>query len=91
VAEGVLTQADPRIEEDGSIFVAGQHISPGDEITIKGRRGKFKFKCASFTSEGRMVVSTIGPMGMHQAFRDFYAEQVKVMPATKPRRKRRVL
>lgn len=80
-----------KIEEDGGILVEGQHVSPGDEILIKGRRGTFRFRSASTTSEGRVVVDTIGPVGMHQAFRDFYLEDVKLLPVVKPRRKRRVV
>jgi hypothetical protein len=80
-----------KIEEDGGILVEGQHVSPGDEVLIKGRRGKFKFRSATTTSEGKVVVDTIGPVGMHQAFRDFYLEDVRLLPVTKPRRKRRVV
>lgn len=87
-----LTPAPPsRIEEDGGILVEGQHVSPGDEILIKGKRGRFRFKCASTTSGGRVVVNTIGPVGMHQAFRNFYVEDVKLLPIIKPKRRRRVV
>lgn len=79
----------PRIEDDGGILVEGQHVSPGDEVLISGKRGKFKFKCASTTSTGRVVVSTVGPVGMHQAFRNFYIEDVKLVPVSRPKRKRR--
>jgi len=79
------------IEEDGGILVEGQHVSPGDEILIKGKRGRFRFKCASTTSSGRVVVNTIGPVGMHQAFRNFYIEDVKLLPVLKPKRRRRVV
>lgn len=79
----------PQIEDDGGILVEGQHVSPDDEILIKGKRGRFKFKCASTTSSGRVVVSTVGPVGMHQAFRNFYIEEVKLVPVPKPKRKRR--
>jgi hypothetical protein len=80
-----------QIEEDGGILVEGQHVSPGDEILIKGKRGRFRFKCASTTSSGRVVVNTIGPVGMHQAFRNFYIEDVKLLPAVRPKRRRRVV
>lgn len=87
-----LTPAPPsHIEEDGGILVEGQHVSPGDEILIKGKRGRFRFKCASTTSSGRVVVNTIGPVGMHQAFRNFYVEDVKLLPVVKPKRRRRVV
>lgn len=79
----------PVIEDDGGILVEGQHVSPGDEILIKGKRGKFRFKCASMTSSGRLVVNTIGPLGMHQAFRNFYIEDVKLVPSIRPKRGRR--
>ena len=79
----------PILEDDGGILVDGQHVSPGDEILVKGRRGKFKLKCASTTSTGRVVISTVGPVGMHQAFRDFYLEDVKLVPVAKPKRRRR--
>lgn len=81
----------PRIEDDGGILVEGQHVSPGDEVLIRGRRGRFRFKSASVTSGGRTVVDTIGPIGMHQAFRNFYLEDVKLIPKLKPKRRRRVV
>jgi hypothetical protein len=77
-------------EDDGSITVHGQRIAPGDEILIRGRRGKFRFKVATTTSAGRVVVNTIGPVGLRQAFRNFYIEDVKLVPPPKRRRKRRV-
>lgn len=80
-----------KIEEDGGILVEGQHVSPGAEVGIRGRRGRFRFRSASTTSEGRVVVDTIGPVGMHQAFRDFYLEDVKLLPAPRPKRRRRVV
>jgi len=80
-----------QIEEDGGILVEGQHVSPGDEILIRGKRGLFRFKFASTTSSGRVVVNTIGPVGMHQAFRNFYIEDVKLLPVPRPKRRRRVV
>lgn len=80
-----------QLEHDGGILVEGQHVSPGDEILIRGRRGVFRFRTASTTSSGRVVVNTIGPVGMHQAFRNFYIEDVKLIPALKPKRRRRVV
>lgn len=79
---------DEAPEEDGSVVIQGERIVPGTEILIKGKRGKFRFKFASVTSSGRVVVNTIGPIGFHQAFRTFYVEDVKI--PKKPRRRRRV-
>ena len=85
-----LVQSAP--EPNGQcIIVQGQRVAPGDEILISGKRGRFRFKCADVTSEGRTVVNTIGPVGFHQAFRNFYIEDVRLLPVPKPRRKRRVV
>jgi hypothetical protein len=85
-----LAVADQLQSEDG-ITVEGERILPGEEILIRGKRGRFRFKHATVTPAGRVVVNTIGPIGMHQAFRNFYIEDVKPVPKPKRRRRRRVV
>lgn len=82
--------AEQLAHQDG-ITVQGEYIAPGAEILIKGKRGRFRFKHATVTPAGRVVVNTIGPVGMHQAFRNFYIEDVKLVPKPKKRRRPRVV
>ena len=85
--ELALVQAAPG---EQCIVVQGQRIAPGDEVLISGKRGRFRFKRADTTSGGRIVVNTIGPVGLRQAFRNFYLEDVRLLPVPKPKRRRRV-
>jgi hypothetical protein len=77
-----------QLQSEDGITVQGEYIAPGEEILIKGKRGRFRFKNATVTPAGRVVVNTIGPVGMHQAFRNFYIEDVKPVPRPKKRRRR---
>lgn len=82
---------DQLAPQDDGITVQGEYIAPDTEILIRGKRGRFRFKQATLTPAGRVVVNTVGPIGMHQAFRAFYIEDVKLVPKPKKRRRRRVV
>lgn len=76
------------VDEDGSVMLGDQRLVPGTEVQVRGRRGKFRYKEATVTSQGRVVVCTIGPIGVHQAFRNFYLEDIR--PVKKSSGSRRV-
>jgi hypothetical protein len=91
VGANTRTHMTEQLAHEDGITVQGEYIAPGAEILIKGKRGRFRFKHATVTPAGRVVVNTIGPVGMHQAFRNFYIEDVKLVPKPKKRRRRRVV
>ena len=59
------------------MFVNQRRLTPGTEVSISGKRGRFRFVSASVTSEGRTVLNFVGGKANRVMMRSFYPEQVK--------------
>lgn len=62
---------------DDVVFVNQRKIEPGTEVSIKGKRGRFRFVNATHTSDNRLVLNFVGGRSGHEMMRSFYPEQVK--------------
>ncbi|OBJ24472.1 hypothetical protein [Mycobacterium sp. 1245801.1] len=56
--------------------VNGELLEPGTEVSIRGKRGRFKYLRASETSEGRVVLDFIGGTIGHETWHSFYPERI---------------
>lgn len=61
------------------VVVHGRVLAPGVVVSVRGERGRFRFRSASVTSAGRVVCDFIGgPVG-HESWRSFYPERIKTV------------
>lgn len=63
--------------DDEAVFVNQRRLVPGTEVSISGKRGRFRFLNASYTSEGKLVLNFVGGRSGHEMMRSFYPEQIK--------------
>ncbi|ASR84821.1 hypothetical protein SEA_HURRICANE_76 [Mycobacterium phage Hurricane] len=61
------------------VVVNGRMLEPGTEVSIKGERGRFRFKSAALTSGGRIVCDFIGGPAGHEQWRSFYPERIRTV------------
>ncbi len=61
------------------VVVHGRLLTPGMEVSIRGERGRFRFKAAAVTSGGRVVCDFIGGPAGHEQWRSFYPERIKTV------------
>lgn len=61
------------------VVVHGRRLAPGVEVSIRGERGRFRFKAASVTSGGRVVCDFIGGPAGHEQWRSFYPERIRTV------------
>ncbi|ARQ95516.1 hypothetical protein I5G81_gp77 [Mycobacterium phage Shandong1] len=67
------------IVEQPEVVVNGRTLEPGTEVSIRGERGRFRFKSAARTSGGRIVCDFIGGPAGHEQWRSFYPEKIKTV------------
>ena len=60
-----------------AVFINRRKLTPGTEVSIFGKRGRFRFVNANTTSEGRLVLNFVGGKANRVMMRSFYPEQVK--------------
>lgn len=76
-----------------SVTVNGEPLERGAEVSIRGKRGRFKFLRAATTSEGQIVLDFIGGTVGHETWHSFYPDRIAnvhkstTMRAWKNRRK----
>ena len=85
ITEGRIVVA--KVDEEDRIVIGDQATPLGAEVLVRGKRGKFRYKGSTVTSGGRVVIDTIGPIGIHQAFRSFYLEDIRPVPVPRTKRK----
>ncbi|QFG08466.1 hypothetical protein SEA_EFRA2_82 [Mycobacterium phage Efra2] len=61
------------------VVVHGRVLEPGTEVSIRGERGRFRFRSASLTSTGRIVCDFIGGPAGHETWRSFYPERIRTV------------
>lgn len=66
-----------KIHPDGEIQVNGRWLRPNSEVSIQGKRGKFRYIGYSKSSAGKVVLNFIGGTSDHELMRSFYPEQIK--------------
>ena len=71
---------DPPIGEVYEAQINGRHMSPGTEFSVRGERGRFRFKCARVDEHGalRWITGIGGPAG-HKTFRSFGPDRTFVV------------
>lgn len=57
----------------------GRELVPGTEVSIKGKRGRFRFVKESTTSEGKTVLDFVGGTTGHEQWHSFYPDRVKTV------------
>ncbi|AEJ95843.1 hypothetical protein SEA_ROSMARINUS_75 [Mycobacterium Phage Rosmarinus] len=61
------------------VVVHGRTLEPGTEVSIRGERGRFRFRSASLTSAGRIVCDFIGGPAGHETWRSFYPDRIRTV------------
>lgn len=51
-------------------------LERGTEVSIRGKRSRFKFLRASTTSEGQIVLDFIGGTVRHETWHSFYPDRI---------------
>ncbi|AKF15255.1 hypothetical protein SEA_SHEDLOCKHOLMES_78 [Mycobacterium phage ShedlockHolmes] len=67
------------VVEQPEVVVNGRTLEVGTEVSIKGERGRFRFKSAARTSGGRIVCDFIGGPAGHEQWRSFYPERIRTV------------
>lgn len=57
-------------------YVNGEPLERGAEVSIRGKRGRFKFLRATTTEAGRVVLDFIGGTVGHETWHSFYPDRV---------------
>lgn len=71
-----ITDVNPAVCSK-ALFINRRRLTPGTEVSIFGKRGRFRFVNANVTSEGRLVLNFVGGKANRVMMRSFYPEQVK--------------
>lgn len=61
------------------VYVNRRRLTPGVEVSIAKKRGRFRFIHANHTDEGKLVLNFVGGRSGHEMLRSFYPEQVKAV------------
>lgn len=64
-----------------TVKVRGRVLTPGMVVTIKGERGRFRFRQHVVTEAGREWLDVFGPDG---SFRSFHLARVRNVPRNQP-------
>lgn len=75
------------VHPDGQIQVNGRWLNIDSEVSIQGKRGKFRYIGYSHSSAGKIVLNFIGGTSDHELMRSFYPEQIKTIHNKKKRGK----
>lgn len=75
-ADTVLTDITANVCSK-AVMINRRKLTPGTEVSIFGKRGRFRFVNANVTSEGRLVLNFVGGKANRVMMRSFYPEQVK--------------
>lgn len=59
-----------------SVTVNGVPLEPGTEVSIRGKRGRFKFLRASTTADQQIVLDFIGGTIGHENWHSFYPDRI---------------
>lgn len=58
------------------VEVLGCVLERGTEVSIRGKRGRFRFTRASTTIDGRLILDFIGGTSGRERWHSFYADRV---------------
>ncbi|QFP94860.1 hypothetical protein SEA_MARSHAWN_74 [Mycobacterium phage Marshawn] len=61
------------------VVVNGVTLEPGQEVSIRGERGRYRFVKSARTSSGRVTCDFIGPDDQTKCWRSFYPERIKTV------------
>ncbi|QFG09460.1 hypothetical protein I5H08_gp027 [Mycobacterium phage Yuna] len=61
------------------VVVNGRKLDVGTEVSIRGERGRFRFKGAATTGAGRIVCDFIGGPAGHEQWRSFYPDRIRTV------------
>ncbi|ASR85673.1 hypothetical protein SEA_AMGINE_73 [Mycobacterium phage Amgine] len=67
------------VVEQPEVVVNGRRLEPGTEVSIIRERGRFRFKSAATTRDGRIVCDFIGGPAGHEQWRSFYPERIRTV------------
>lgn len=67
---------DRRTETVDEVTVFDHKLTPGTVVAIKGAQGKFCFKYATRSKEGKVSLTFVGGVRGHETFHSFYPERV---------------
>ncbi|ATN94061.1 hypothetical protein J4U01_gp097 [Mycobacterium phage Kumao] len=59
------------------VEVNGKLLTVDTEVSIKGERGRFRFKYARYTKDGRLNLTFVGGPFGYETFRTFYPEKIR--------------
>jgi hypothetical protein len=60
-------------------YVNDVPLERGVEVSIRGRRGRFKFLRATTTTSGQIVCDFIGGTAGHESWRSFYPDRITIV------------
>lgn len=58
------------------VSVKGHALEPGTEVSIRGKRGRFRYLRATTTTEGQVVLDFIGGTVGRETWHSFYPDRV---------------
>jgi len=68
-----------QLHPDGQVQVNGRWLRVGSEVSIKNRRGKYRYTGHALTQSGQLVLNFIGGPPNHEMMRSFYPDQIKTV------------
>lgn len=71
-----MTAMVVQLPDEAVVYVQGRALEPGVEVSIRGKRGRFRYLRATTTSEGQMVLDFIGGTDGRETWHSFYPERV---------------
>lgn len=62
---------------DPTVFIRGIELTPGMEVSIAGKRGRFRYLRASVTADGAIALDFIGGTRGRELWHSFYPDRVR--------------
>jgi hypothetical protein len=62
-----------------AVYVNGRPLEAGTEVSIRGKRGRFRFLRATHTTEGQPVLDFIGGTVGHETWHSFYPDRISTV------------
>lgn len=60
----------------GRLRINGKYVHPGTELSIKGKRGRYRVIDVGMTGDGKTIINTFGGRSGHELLHSFYVHSV---------------
>jgi hypothetical protein len=72
---------------DAAVYVNGDVLVPGTEVSIRGKRGRFRYLRATTTGDGQLVFDFIGGTSGRERWHSFYPDRITRIHGAKTMRR----